>query len=138
MRKKWLVVGGVGLVVLVLLAATLFFNRVQGGPCERLVKSAISNKPQDSYGLLSGRLQGEVSEDAWKQQIEFWFSQYSTDDSTSYKLEQTKPRINPDTNEETQQEQYLITGASGSYRGVCNLDTSGKVDSYSSISTLQL
>lgn len=131
MSRKWLIVGGVGLVVLVIIASTLFLGGPKGNACEQLIRSAIDNKPGDSYGLLTPELRATVSEENWKDSIEGWYSAYATS-STEFELTSTEAADQSSDTPQSTREIYTITTATGVYRGSCYLDDQGQITGYSS------
>lgn len=129
MRKKWLVIGGVGLVVLMLIAGSLLFNRAQGNSCEQFLKATLENDAKGSYNLLSDDVKTRISPEEWEQKVAAYFFQYKST-NTTYKLDKTINNVDPDNGTTTTTEQYLITTASGKARGTCHLDNTGKMKAY--------
>lgn len=130
MRKKWLVIGGVGLALLGLIfVVTLLLGDAKGNACEQFLQSTLENKPEKSYGVLAESTQEQTSEREWKKIVADYFLQYAST-KTAFKRESSELQKGPEEGEQTTVEKYLITTSLGKIRGTCYLDENQKLKSY--------
>jgi hypothetical protein len=130
MRRKWLVVGGVAIILLllILLTMTLFNRSAKGTACEQIVQSIVDYDSAASYGLLSNDLRKEVSKEDWQEKVRGLYILFAA--TKEIKMDSRSETVDPATQTPVIRENYTVKTETGTLRPTCFLNEAGEVTGF--------
>lgn len=122
MNKKWLIVGGLVVAILLVIGLSAVNKKISKGTCEQFIAALQQNDAAGAYDLFTNQARASTSLESWKGTASNLYGDLSGG-AVTFKNRQVS--IDPVSQREETQEEYTVQVGNSKYLTTCHLTGTG-------------